>query len=109
MRPSLYGEEFEIGTRLRDAGWRVVFTPEVEILHEIGVSTGRSRRQLVMHSAGIFSLLPQAPRPRLAARHLAARVERASSSSRVRVAATKTPGSMSDRSHLPRVRWLVDR
>ena len=43
-----------MGTRLRDAGWRVVFTPEVEIIHEIGVSTGRSRRQLVMHSAGIY-------------------------------------------------------
>ena len=50
----LYGEEFEIGTRLRDAGWRVVFSPGVEILHEIGVSTGRSRRQLVMHSTGIY-------------------------------------------------------
>lgn len=50
----LYGEEFEIGTRLRDAGWRVVFTPEVEIVHESGVSTGRSRSQLVMHSTGIY-------------------------------------------------------
>ena len=50
----LYGEELEMGTRLRDAGWRVVFTPEVEILHEIGVSTGRSRRQLAMHSMGIY-------------------------------------------------------
>jgi N-acetylglucosaminyl-diphospho-decaprenol L-rhamnosyltransferase len=50
----LYGEELDMGTRLRDAGWRVVFTPEVEILHEIGVSTGRSRRQLVMHSMGIY-------------------------------------------------------
>jgi N-acetylglucosaminyl-diphospho-decaprenol L-rhamnosyltransferase len=50
----LYGEELEMGTRLRDSGWRIVFTPEVEILHEIGVSTGRSRRQLVMHSLGIY-------------------------------------------------------
>jgi N-acetylglucosaminyl-diphospho-decaprenol L-rhamnosyltransferase len=50
----LYGEELEMGTPLRDAGWRIVFTPEVEILHEIGVSTGRSRRQLVMHSIGIY-------------------------------------------------------
>jgi N-acetylglucosaminyl-diphospho-decaprenol L-rhamnosyltransferase len=50
----LYGEELEMGTRLRDAGWSIVFTPEVEILHEIGVSTGRSRRQLVMHSMGIY-------------------------------------------------------
>jgi N-acetylglucosaminyl-diphospho-decaprenol L-rhamnosyltransferase len=51
---TLYGEELEMGTRLRAAGWQVVFTPEVEIVHEIGVSTGRSRRQLVMHSAGIY-------------------------------------------------------
>lgn len=50
----LYGEELEMGTRLRDAGWSVVFTPEVEILHEIGVSTGRSRKQLITHSMGIY-------------------------------------------------------
>lgn len=50
----LYGEELDIATRLRDAGWSVLFTPEVEILHEIGVSTGRSRRMTLMHSASIF-------------------------------------------------------
>ena len=40
----LYAEELDIATRLREAGWSVLFTPEVEILHAIGVSTGRSRR-----------------------------------------------------------------
>lgn len=50
----LYGEEFDIATRLRDAGWRIIFTPEIEILHEGGVSTGRSRAQLRMHSMGIY-------------------------------------------------------
>lgn len=50
----LYGEELDIGTRLRAAGLRIVFTPEVEILHEGGVSTGRSRRQLRKHSVGIY-------------------------------------------------------
>ena len=50
----LYGEELDIATRLRDAGWTVLFTPAVEILHEIGVSTGRSRGMLVMHSASIY-------------------------------------------------------
>jgi N-acetylglucosaminyl-diphospho-decaprenol L-rhamnosyltransferase len=50
----LYGEELDIATRLRDAGWSVLFTPEVEILHAIGVSTGRSRRTLLMHSASIY-------------------------------------------------------
>jgi N-acetylglucosaminyl-diphospho-decaprenol L-rhamnosyltransferase len=50
----LYGEELDFATRLRSAGWSVLFTPEVEIVHEIGVSTGRSRRTLVMHSDSIY-------------------------------------------------------
>jgi N-acetylglucosaminyl-diphospho-decaprenol L-rhamnosyltransferase len=50
----LYGEELDIGARLRAAGWSIVFTPEVEVLHEIGVSTGRSRRTLRMHSMSIY-------------------------------------------------------
>jgi N-acetylglucosaminyl-diphospho-decaprenol L-rhamnosyltransferase len=50
----LYGEELDIGARLRDAGWTILFTPEVEILHEGAVSTGRSRRMLVMHSMSIY-------------------------------------------------------
>jgi N-acetylglucosaminyl-diphospho-decaprenol L-rhamnosyltransferase len=50
----LYGEELDLATRLHDAGWSVVFTPEIEILHAIGVSTGRSRRTLVMHSDSIY-------------------------------------------------------
>jgi len=50
----LYGEELDIATRLRDAGWSVLFTPAVEVLHEVGVSTGRSRRMLRMHSASIY-------------------------------------------------------
>lgn len=50
----LYGEELDVATRLHHAGWSVLFTPEVEILHEIGVSTGRSRRTLVMHSNSVF-------------------------------------------------------
>jgi N-acetylglucosaminyl-diphospho-decaprenol L-rhamnosyltransferase len=50
----LYGEELDIGTRLRDAGWRVLATPALEILHVGGVSTGRSRRRHVQHSQAIF-------------------------------------------------------
>ncbi|MEW6059492.1 MAG: glycosyltransferase family 2 protein [Actinomycetota bacterium] len=50
----LYAEELDFATRLRQAGWRVVFTPQVEIVHEIGVSTGCSRRMLVMHSNSIY-------------------------------------------------------
>jgi N-acetylglucosaminyl-diphospho-decaprenol L-rhamnosyltransferase len=50
----LYGEELDLATRLRDAGWSVLFTPQVGILHALGVSTGRSRRMTVMHSASIY-------------------------------------------------------
>jgi N-acetylglucosaminyl-diphospho-decaprenol L-rhamnosyltransferase len=50
----LYGEELDLATRLREAGWSVLFTPNVEILHALGVSTGRSRRMTVMHSASIY-------------------------------------------------------
>jgi N-acetylglucosaminyl-diphospho-decaprenol L-rhamnosyltransferase len=50
----LYGEELDLATRLREAGWTVWFTPSVEITHEIGVSTGRGRRTYLMHSASIF-------------------------------------------------------
>jgi len=38
----LYGEELDLTTRLREAGWKVLYTPELEIVHEGAVSTGRS-------------------------------------------------------------------
>ncbi|MEP6758871.1 MAG: glycosyltransferase family 2 protein [Actinomycetota bacterium] len=53
----LYAEELDIATRLRDAGWTVVFTPEVEITHAVGVSTGGDRRPhrlVVMHSDSLY-------------------------------------------------------
>jgi N-acetylglucosaminyl-diphospho-decaprenol L-rhamnosyltransferase len=50
----LYGEELDLATRLRAVGRASYFTPEVEIVHEIGVSTGRSRRTLLMHSDSIY-------------------------------------------------------
>ncbi len=53
----LYAEELDIATRLRDAGWSVVFTPEVEITHAVGVSTGGDRRPhrlVVMHSTSLY-------------------------------------------------------
>ncbi|MEX0651486.1 MAG: glycosyltransferase family 2 protein [Actinomycetota bacterium] len=50
----LYGEELDIATRLRDAGRSVLYSPEVEIVHEIGVSAGRSREMLLMHSESIY-------------------------------------------------------
>jgi N-acetylglucosaminyl-diphospho-decaprenol L-rhamnosyltransferase len=50
----LYGEELDLCTRLRVAGWKVLATPTLEILHVGGVSTGRSRRTHVMHSQSIY-------------------------------------------------------
>lgn len=50
----LYAEELDIATRVRQAGLTVLYTPEVEIVHEIGVSTGRSREMLLMHSESIY-------------------------------------------------------
>ena len=50
----LYGEELDLATRLRDAGWSVLYTPDVEVLHAVGISTGRSRRMSVMHSTSIY-------------------------------------------------------
>lgn len=50
----LYGEELDLGTRLRGAGWKVLATPALEVLHVGGVSTGRSRRAHVMHSQAIY-------------------------------------------------------
>ena len=50
----LYGEELDLGTRLRDAGWKVLATPALEVVHVGGVSTGRSRRTHVMHSQGVY-------------------------------------------------------
>jgi N-acetylglucosaminyl-diphospho-decaprenol L-rhamnosyltransferase len=50
----LYGEELDMASRLAAAGWSVLYTPVVEVIHEIGVSTGRSRRMLTMHSDSVF-------------------------------------------------------
>jgi N-acetylglucosaminyl-diphospho-decaprenol L-rhamnosyltransferase len=50
----LYGEELDLCARLRDAGWKVLATPELEVMHEGGVSTGRSRRTHLMHSQSIY-------------------------------------------------------
>ena len=50
----LYGEELDLCTRLRDAGWTVLATPALEVVHVGGVSTGRSRRTHLMHSQGVY-------------------------------------------------------
>src|SRR5438093_7993682 len=51
----LYGEELDIATRMKSAGWEVLFTPKVEILHEEGVSTRQlGHRSKVLHSQSVF-------------------------------------------------------
>ncbi|HEY6566908.1 MAG TPA: glycosyltransferase family 2 protein [Actinomycetota bacterium] len=50
----LYGEELDLATRLRDVGRTSFYTSAVEIVHEAGVSTGRTRRSLLMHSNSIY-------------------------------------------------------
>jgi len=50
----LYAEEVDLFRRLREAGWQVLFTPELEVLHEGGVSTGRSRRTHLTHSRSVY-------------------------------------------------------
>jgi N-acetylglucosaminyl-diphospho-decaprenol L-rhamnosyltransferase len=50
----LYGEELDLATRLRDVGRTSFYTSDVEIVHEAGVSTGRTRRSLVTHSSSIY-------------------------------------------------------
>jgi N-acetylglucosaminyl-diphospho-decaprenol L-rhamnosyltransferase len=50
----LFAEELDIATRLRDRGWEVLFTPAVEVLHEVGVSRGHSREIVAMHSRSVY-------------------------------------------------------
>lgn len=50
----LFGEELDLATRMRDAGRTVRYAPEVEIVHEIGVSRGTDPRMLRMHSDSIY-------------------------------------------------------
>jgi N-acetylglucosaminyl-diphospho-decaprenol L-rhamnosyltransferase len=50
----LFAEELDMATRLQGAGWSVLFTPKVEIIHAVGISRGRSRRMSRMHSRSIF-------------------------------------------------------
>lgn len=50
----LFAEELDIATRLHDVGRTVLFVPEVEIVHAIGISRGKSRRVSLMHSRGVY-------------------------------------------------------
>jgi N-acetylglucosaminyl-diphospho-decaprenol L-rhamnosyltransferase len=51
----MYVEDVDLCTRLRQAGWSVLFSPELEVVHETGVSARkRSRRLAFEHSRSIY-------------------------------------------------------
>jgi N-acetylglucosaminyl-diphospho-decaprenol L-rhamnosyltransferase len=50
----MYAEDADLCTRIRRAGWTVLFTPELEVAHERGVSTGNSKRMIHEHSRSIY-------------------------------------------------------
>jgi N-acetylglucosaminyl-diphospho-decaprenol L-rhamnosyltransferase len=52
----LYVEDVDLCTRLRMAGWDVLYSPELEVIHIGGVSTGgyASRRMTLEHSRSIY-------------------------------------------------------
>jgi hypothetical protein len=47
----LYEEDVDLCLRLREAGWRIVFTPRAEVVHRLGASmeTAPSRARLEYH------------------------------------------------------------
>ena len=54
---ALYAEELDVAARLREAGWSVVFSPEAEVVHGRGISTGGDRRPhrlVVMQSSSLY-------------------------------------------------------
>lgn len=51
----MYVEDVDLCTRLRQAGWSVVFSPEVEVVHEVGVSARHMPRRMAReHSRSIY-------------------------------------------------------
>lgn len=50
----LFAEELDIATRLAEAGWKVLFTPQVEIVHDVGVSRSRDRTIVRMKSDSMY-------------------------------------------------------
>lgn len=51
----MYVEDVDLCTRLRRSGWQVLFSPELEVVHQIGVSTrGQRGRMAFAHSRSIY-------------------------------------------------------
>lgn len=47
-------EDVDLCTRLRAAGWGVLFSPELEVVHVVGVSRAGSKRITLEHSKSIY-------------------------------------------------------
>lgn len=50
----IYVEDVDLCSRLRQAGWHVLFSPELEVIHTGGVSTRGKKRMTVEHSKSIY-------------------------------------------------------
>lgn len=50
----MYAEDVDLCTRLRAVGWRVLFTPEVEVRHVGGLATRRDPRMPLIHSRSAY-------------------------------------------------------
>jgi N-acetylglucosaminyl-diphospho-decaprenol L-rhamnosyltransferase len=51
----MYVEDVDLCTRLRRHGWKVLFSPELQVVHQIGVSTrGQRGRMAFAHSESIY-------------------------------------------------------
>ena len=51
----MYVEDVDLCTRLRRAGWKIVFSPVLQVVHQIGVSTrGQRGRMAFEHSRSIY-------------------------------------------------------
>ncbi len=50
----MYAEDADLCTRLRVAGWSILFTPSMEVVHDRGLSTRGSRRMIWEHSRSIY-------------------------------------------------------
>lgn len=51
----MYVEDVDLCTRLRQAGWTVLFSPALEVTHEVGVSTSKiPKRMAYEHSRSIY-------------------------------------------------------
>ena len=54
----MYMEDVDLGDRLGKAGWRNVYVPAAEVLHDKGHSTGRDpARNLAAHHRSTYTFL----------------------------------------------------